>query len=367
MIVQRAIAAKVGSDRPSFQVLPRPLAPARDEVLCRTLQLGICGTDREILASRNPSTPDGENHLVLGHECLACVESVGDEVEGFRAGQLVVPTVRRPLSPSSMRVDMLPCGEYTERGIVKQHGFSQPLWREKPEFLLPVEDDLAEVAVYTEPQAVAEKAVNEAIAVQRGRLGEQVWKIPPPRVLVTGQGPIAFAALIACRARHWPVTVLGRDQDETYRTRLARDLGATQYLSLARAGLGQVDADRDGYDLLLECTGSGEVLLQASQSLAARGVAVWLGAARDSQPGERNVQRLMRHAVLRNHLHLGSVNAAPRDFADGLAHLRALRQERPETIARLFTSRMTFDEALNEYTTRRAQTIKVVIEFDAAT
>ena len=53
-----------------------PPAPAAGEALCRTLELGICGTDREILHSAAPWTPVGEAHLILGHECLARIEDV---------------------------------------------------------------------------------------------------------------------------------------------------------------------------------------------------------------------------------------------------------------------------------------------------
>lgn len=363
MTSQTAIAATRGSNQPGFVNLPMPAVPASGEVLCRTLQLGVCGTDREILASKKPWPPDGETVLALGHECLARVEAVGEGVPNLIAGQLVVPTVRRPLRASPIRTDMLAFGEYTERGIVKQHGFSQALWLERPEFLLPVEPGLANVAVFAEPQSVAEKAVNEAIAVQRGRLGEQTWSDQPPRVLVTGQGPIAFAALIACIARNWPVTMTGRDRDQTFRANLARDLGAATYLSLAEADLEERDAQRDGFDLLLECTGSDEVLLRASQSLASRGVAVWLGAARDPQPASRNVERLMRNAILRNHIHLGTVNSAMRDFVDALDHLRMLQSDRPDAIARLFTKRVAFADSLIEYSSREPQSVKVVVDF----
>ena len=363
MTAQAAIAATSGSNLPCFVELPQPGAPAHGEVLCRTLQLGICGTDREILASKKPWTPQGESFLALGHECLARVEAVGVGVTKFRVGQLVVPTVRRPLISSPIRPDMLAFGEYIERGIVKHHGFSQPLWLEQPEFLLPVEPELADAAVFAEPQSVAEKAVNEAIAVQRGRLGEQIWTDPPPQVLVTGQGPIAFAALIACITRNWPVTMMGRDAGESYRVELARDLGAASYVSFEESRLDGGDVERNGFDLLLECTGSDEVLLYASQSLVSRGVAVWLGAARDPQPATHNVDRLMRIAILRNHIHLGSVNAAMRDFVDALDHLRMLQYERPASVARLFTKRVAFEDSLVEYTSREPQSVKVVVHF----
>jgi len=73
---------------------PRPVQP--DELLLRTLDVGICGTDREICSFEYGSPPPGDEHLVIGHEALTQVVEVGSAVEGFRHGDLAVPTVRRP-------------------------------------------------------------------------------------------------------------------------------------------------------------------------------------------------------------------------------------------------------------------------------
>ena len=361
--MQRAIAARVGSPDPAIVEVPLPKEPSAGEVLCRTLEVGICGTDREILASRQPWAPEGEDFLVLGHECLARVEAVGAQVDQLSAGQLVVPTVRRPLNESNIRVDMLSFDDYTERGIVKQHGYSQSLWLESPEFLLPIDEDMTEVAVFAEPQSVAEKAVNEALLLQRARQGSDYWKASPPRALVTGQGPIAFAALIACSVRGWPVTMMGRDRGNTFRTELAESLGTLSYVSLQDADLSPSNVDDVGFDLLLECTGSDEVLLQASNALAPRGVAVWLGASREPKVQPHNVDRLMRQAVMRNHLHLGSVNAAPRDFEDALRHLQAALLENADSLKRLITARLSFDEASSHFSMRQPQGIKSVVTY----
>src|SRR5438046_2471465 len=103
-----AIAARTGSTRPVLLDVAAPSSPSPGQVLCRTLQLGVCGTDREILLSGKPWTPAGENRLVLGHECLARIEAVGSGVSDYRPGDLVVPVVRRPLAGQTRRADLLP-------------------------------------------------------------------------------------------------------------------------------------------------------------------------------------------------------------------------------------------------------------------
>ena len=65
-----AIAAQTGFTRPVMVDASGPAEPAEGQVLCRTLELGVCGTDREILLSAKPWTPVGEDRLILGHECF---------------------------------------------------------------------------------------------------------------------------------------------------------------------------------------------------------------------------------------------------------------------------------------------------------
>jgi threonine dehydrogenase-like Zn-dependent dehydrogenase len=344
------IVAFPGTATPRLIEMAEPRGPAAGEVLCRTLELGVCGTDREILHSLKPHVPRGEEHLVLGHECLARIEAVGGGVAEFQAGDLVVPLVRRANDRNSWRArhraDLLPFGTFVERGIYEEHGFSPPLWLDRPEFLLRVEPALAPVAVFAEPLSVCEKAVNEALLLQRARAGDEMWRADaPPRVLVTGLGPIAFAAVLACLARAWPVTVVGRDAADSFRAQLGQQFGA-DYIPQHQADFAPPDIERDGYDLLLECTGSDNVLVAAAQAVRALGIVVWLGSTRVPEKKTLAVARLMRDGILRNQLHLGTVNSAVRDFRDALAHLAQLSTTHARELAALFTARVGLRETL---------------------
>ncbi len=76
------------------QDVPRLSQP--DQVLLRLLDVGICGTDKEICSFEYGTPPAGHDHLVIGHESLAEIVQVGSAVERLRVGDLVVPSVRRP-------------------------------------------------------------------------------------------------------------------------------------------------------------------------------------------------------------------------------------------------------------------------------
>ncbi len=357
-----AVSARIGSTQPQLCEVSPPAAPGPGEVLCRTLELGICGTDREILHSANPWTPPGADFLVLGHECVARVEAAGEGVTEFRAGDLVVPAVRRAKPGQSRRLDYLPLGAFTERGIWSEHGFSQPLWLDRPQHLYPVPAGIEDLAVFAEPLAVAEKGANEAHTLQRARLGDEIWSKQPPRLLVTGMGPIGFAAILAGMARGWPVAMYGRDEPGSYRAQLARDFGAT-YIPAEQMTWEPDDNEAEGFDLVLECTGSDEIMLSAAQSLRSCGIMVWLGSTRLPGPRSLNVEKLMRDGLIRNQLHVGSVNAAPRDFHDALCHLSQLKRSHPRELASLITARVRLEDSLWHYQHRQPQGIKTVIEY----
>ncbi|HXX94202.1 MAG TPA: alcohol dehydrogenase catalytic domain-containing protein, partial [Planctomycetota bacterium] len=108
---------------------PEPALTAPDEVKLRMLDIGVCGTDREICAFQYGTPPPGSDYIVLGHESLGEVVEVGKAVSRVKPGDLVVPTVRRPCSHATCascrhdRQDFCFTGDYTERGITKLHGY----------------------------------------------------------------------------------------------------------------------------------------------------------------------------------------------------------------------------------------------------
>ena len=364
-----SVAAFTGAAVPKLIAPPPVEPPGPGEVRCKTLMLGICGTDRDILESTSPACPVGSEFLVLGHECLARVEEVGPEVTDCEAGDLVVPAVRRPRQQDNessgqirRRVDMVPWGNYVERGIVAEHGFSLPAWIDRPEFLFPVSSEIKDIAVLAEPISVSEKAVREAEQIQNTRLSDE-WQRQAPRVLVTGLGPIAFAAAIVCRARGWPVTMYGRDDPDSFRAGLVTSFDC-DYVHEGAYTWALADVEEDGFDLILECTGNDVVMMKAAGTLASCGILVWEGSTRLPQPCQHNVAEIMRAGILRNHVYLGTVNNAPVDMGRALEHLVSQRSRYGSAIRQLVTRQVSVDESLWHYQNREPQGVKTVVVFD---
>src|SRR3989442_5842272 len=92
----KAIAVFPGKREIRLVDHPEPKISTPTDVKLRMLEVGVCGTDKEICAFEYGTPPSGSDYLVIGHESLGEVVEVGTGVSKLRAGDLVVPMVRRP-------------------------------------------------------------------------------------------------------------------------------------------------------------------------------------------------------------------------------------------------------------------------------
>src|SRR3954464_5840501 len=99
------------------------------QVKVRTIECGICGTDREICNFDYGTPPNGSEYLVLAHASLGEVVEVGGGVWEFRARALVVRSDGGPCphhgcaSCQDDRQDFCVTGDFNQGGIKMEHGF----------------------------------------------------------------------------------------------------------------------------------------------------------------------------------------------------------------------------------------------------
>src|SRR5207245_9135069 len=91
----KAVAVFPGTKTVKIVEHEAPRLSQPDQVMLRVLDIGICGTDREICSFEYGTPPEGHDYLVIGHESLAQVEEVGSAVGRLKSGDLVLPTVCR--------------------------------------------------------------------------------------------------------------------------------------------------------------------------------------------------------------------------------------------------------------------------------
>lgn len=320
-------------------------------VLVEAIAVGVCGTDAEIVAGKYGWAPPGKSRLILGHESLGRVIDPGP-VSGLKAGDLVVGIVRRP--------DPVPCpncavgewdmcanGLYTERGIKEIDGFMSERWRIEPEYAMKVDPGLGILGVLLEPTTVVAKAWEMVREIGQ----RSFWE--PETALITGAGPVGLLAALIGVLAGLDVHVYDRNTSGP-KPEAVRALGAT-YHSTSVSDVGFEP------DIIIECTGVGQVIARTIHLVAPGGVICLTGVGGGGAPPTTPTADSAAAAVLRNIAIVGTVNANKRHwYKAGRALARADRA----WLARLITRRErpeNFQEAL----VRRPGDIKVIVQFAA--
>jgi threonine dehydrogenase-like Zn-dependent dehydrogenase len=286
--------------------VPEP-EPGPGELLVDGLALGVCGTDREIVAGDYGWAPPGEERLVLGHESLGRVVRA-PRGTGFAPGDLVVGVVRRPdpvPCPACARGEFDFCrnGGYTERGIKERHGYGSERWTVEAEYAVKLDPGLERVGMLMEPASVLAKAWD-----QIDRIGRRAF-FAPERVLVTGAGPIGLLAALMGVQRGLEVHVLDR-VTEGPKPALVADLGAhyhhTDVPTVAAAA---------PPDVIVEATGVGQLVFDAMGHNAPASITCLTGVSPRGRELSVDAGALNRSLVLENDVVFGTVNANLHHYA----------------------------------------------------
>jgi threonine dehydrogenase-like Zn-dependent dehydrogenase len=318
------------------------------ELLVEGLAMGVCGTDLEIVRGEYGWAPPGRERLILGHESLGRVLEA-PPASGFERGDLVVGIVRRPdpvpcVHCAVMEWDMCNNGRYTERGIKSLDGYGAQRYALEPAFAIKLDPSLGEVGVLLEPASVLAKAWDHVDRIG----GRARWE--PKRVLVIGAGPIGLLAALLGRQRGLEVHVLDRETG-CPKPSLVAELGAHYHPGkIAEAG--------PRPDVILECTGVPQLVLDAIDHLGMDGVLCLLGVSGAGPVIGIDAGAVNRELVLENGVVFGSVNANRRHYQ---AAGEALRRADKRWLQGLLTRRVGLSD-LGHAFERQRDDVKVVID-----
>ena len=328
------------------------------EVLVRVHEVGLDGTDAEILQGRFGEAPSDDPYLIIGHESLGRVANVTPGVEELSPGDWVVAIVRRP-DPVPCRNcaagewDMCQNGRYTERGIKRRHGFLAEFYAESPDYLVKIPADLSGVAVLLEPLSIVEKAVEQMRRIQ-SRL---VWQ--PERAVVLGAGPIGLLAGLLLRLEGLEVHFY-----DAAEAGLKRDLAEAMGAKYVRSGggrLGDELAAIGPVDVVLEATGYSPFAFDAIDLVAPNGVVCLTGVSGGSRKLEVLADHLNLEMVLSNKVVFGTVNANRRHFESGVRHLQQIESRWPGLLSRMITRRLPLERFADAFE-RSPDQVKSIVE-----
>ena len=333
-----------------LQDVPEPAA-ADGALLVEALALGICGTDREILAGSYGWAPEGRDRLVLGHESLGRIVEA-PEGSGFRPGDHVAGVVRRPdpvpcPACAAGEWDMCRNGLYTERGIKQRDGYGSERFRLEPEFAVKVDPALGIAGVLIEPASVLAKAWDH---IERIGARTKSWK--PAKVLVTGAGPVGLLAAMMARQRGLEAHVLDLARAGP-KPDLVKAIGGVYHCD------GAVALKTLAPDIVIECTGAPQLTLDVLALTGRDGIVCLTGVSSGGRLLDFDAGAFNRSMVLENDVVFGSVNA-------NLAHYRAaadaLAKADRAWLGRLVTRRVPLAR-WREAFERHEGDVKVVVDF----
>ena len=347
----KAIVVKPGEkDSIHMRDMPDPKMKP-DQVAVKMLRVGLCGTDAEINHGLYGKAPEGDEFLILGHENLGVIEEVGKKVKGWKAGDLVVSTVRRPCGKCAQckngENDMCSSGQYTERGIMRRHGFMAQYYVEQPLYLNKIPNAIHDFAVLLEPMSVVQKGIDHSYLLRQSLKG---WK--PKFAMVLGAGPIGLLAAAVLRLRGLRVVVIAREAPTEFKAQTAKRLGA-EYLSVANRAMTDVPKETGYPDIIIEATGVSKVVFDAMEMLGANGVLCLLSVTGGDTMNPEPIDLINQRLVLGNQIVFGSVNANPRHFKQGVKDFVAIDKKWPGVMNKLLTDKIPWQDHKKWFTERR--------------
>ncbi|ULH16932.1 L-threonine 3-dehydrogenase [Deinococcus sp. KNUC1210] len=250
-----------------MEEVARPV-PGPNDLLIRIRRSAICGTDIHIYNWDDWAAQTIPPGMVVGHEYVGVVAEVGSEVRGFAVGDRVsgeghitcghcrnCRAGRRHLCRNTQGVGVNRPGSFAEYLVLPAFNA----------FKIPdnVSDD---VAAIFDPFG---NAVHTALS----------FDLVAEDVLITGAGPIG--AMACAIARHAGARNVVITDVNDYRLELARTMGATRAVNVAREDLWNVAQTElgmtEGFDVGLEMSGSGAALNQMLHAMNHGGKVALLG------------------------------------------------------------------------------------------
>lgn len=233
-------------------------APARGEIVVRTLAALTCGTDLKV-ARRGYHAKMLQPPCVFGHEAAGEVAAVGEGVTSFRAGDRVVAANSAPCGQcrSCLRGRESLCEDLLFWNGAFADAYTVPA-RVVEKNVLPLGSVRPEDAAMTEPLACCVKGVQDAGVRER------------ERVLVVGAGPIGLMLIRLCLLKGAHVTAAAR-RPEALVTAKVHGANETTAITFGEAGLMLDGAAEPAFDVVFDASGAAETVALAIRSVTRGG------------------------------------------------------------------------------------------------
>ena len=330
-----------------------------NEVLIKVNIAGLDNQDYEITKGLK-GQPDGRSKkLIIGHECVGQVIMVGEKVEGFKDGDLVVPTIRRPGTCTNCQkgeYDMCIQGDYKERGIQGLDGVLSEYIKENPDYLVKVSKKLKDCAVLLPELSIVEKAYRTIFALQ----SRMVWK--PKRALVVGANSLGMLSAALLKQKGFDTFAAYEEADDIAIALF--NLIGVKHFKMDGKNLHDTSKKSSGaFDTVFDTTGSKSNVMHASSLLTRNGVYAIIGALNDKEK-VRACSKCSSAGIINNNSTIVSVESSSiSDYKEGIKDMGIIQKLWPELLDRMITPKYSIDN-VSKAVKKIQSSLKTVIVFE---
>ena len=343
--------AYLGPGKKELVERPKPTLKDSKSAVVKMLKTTICGTDLHILKGDTPEVPEG---LILGHEGIGVVESVGDNVRNFKVGDKVIVSCVTACGSCPYCKKSL-YAHCDDGGWILGHLIDGT----QAEYVhIPHADN----SLYHIPASITDDAavmISDILPTgfEIGVLNGQVQ--PGDTVAIVGSGPIGLSALLTAQF-YSPARIIMIDLDDN-RLEASRKFGATDVVNSKdhEAAIKKVYelTDGMGVDVAIEAVGLPQTFDICQKVITKGGHVANVGV--HGKPVELDMQDLwITNITLATGL--VSTNTTPM-----LLKTVSSGKIKPQ---QLVTHHFKFDQIMDAYETfgnaARENALKVIIDFE---
>jgi threonine dehydrogenase-like Zn-dependent dehydrogenase len=356
--------------------IPKPEIKKQSEVLVKIKQVGLDGTDFNMVKYDSKDIADNRNEIVLGHELLGIVEKTGRKAKSVKQGDFVTMTIRRGcnICPPCLheQSDMCMTGLFTERGIHKLDGFLTSYVVDNEKYILKMPKGLEKYGTFVEPLSIAEKGIEQIRLIQ----SRMPWACKHPNhsfdsknwggcktAFVIGAGPLGILATCLLRLADVNTYVLERKEEEHIKIKTIRKLGA-KYIDIRKISIPEAFKIAGDVHIIFEASGASEFAINMIPHMSRSSIYIMTGIPKGELKATFDAHAILRQIVRYNQVIVGTVNSNKNHFGMAIKDIPRINRKFDNILDNLVTHRFKLNQYQEYFNLQDPNQLKIVVDVD---
>lgn len=371
-----AVGLKRNVDGIQSFYIPKPQIKKPTDVLVRIKQVGLDGTDFNMVKYNSKDIAESRNEIVLGHELLGVVEEKGKKAKSLKKGDFVTMTIRRGCNICAPclheQSDMCMTGLFTERGIHKLDGFLTQYVVDDERYILKLPKGLEKYGNFVEPLSIAEKGI-EQIRLIQSRLP---WACEHPNhsfdskkwgacktAFVIGAGPLGILATCLLRLADVNTYVLERKEEDHVKIKTIKKLGA-KYIDIRKTNIKEAFEIAGDVNIIFEASGASEFAINMIPYMSRSSIYVMTGIPKGELKATFDAHAILRQIVRYNQVIVGTVNSNKKHFDMAIKDISQINKKFDNILDKIITHRFKLNQYKEYFNIQDTNQLKIVVDVD---